>query len=418
MNISDKLRIIRNRLGFTLDYLAYKIGYTPSHLSRIENGSRTISGEMLTSIKNALDIADVPLTGDEIRSFEQELYDWRDLINAWCLDEASKFRKGLERRAEFSLNKNLLALYHLISIGFFRAVGDGDSAIEVIAKLTSMKEELPLEYRFRLLLMNGTEKIYAHNYKAALYELMEAELLNENLGIANAGLFYNIAICLTDLGYAHKACEYILKARKNEKEVGTSAIQYDITMAINYSRIGRCDEAIKLAKSCLLNEKSRPSQAPITASIYYCLGYVYMKVAAYTDAINNFNKAMEQLEKGGRDYLHALYYMAQSLYLSGKAKESKNYLELGTDLSKEGDVTNVMFNAAIHLMTLEDGNSLEYIEDEALPKILEFDRYMFAIEYCCKLKEFYRTKQKYKTSLKYADMITHYYKKILEGDLT
>ena len=415
MNISDKIRGIRNKLGLTQDYLAYKIGYTSSHIGKLENGSRTITDEMLEKIKKALDITDVPLTPDEIKAFKRELYNWRNLINAWCLDEAGALREGLKRRAELSQDQDLIALYYLMSVGFFRAIGDNSSADAVMAEIAAMSDEFAVEHKLRFLIIRGTDKAHAHNYLAALSDLLEAEKLNDELKIASAGLYHNIAICLTDLGYAHRACEYIAKVRSLGKETEMLEIHCNMMLAINYSNMNRCKEAIELLKSCLFLQKSRPSQAPVMASIYNGFGYVYMKAEDYAKALENFNKALEHLEEGSWDYLHTLYYMSQSLYMLGDTQESDDLLNQGIDLAPDNDVTGIMFNAAKHLRSLDDDTSLAYIENTAIPDIMKFGRYVWVIEYCDKLKDFYKGRQKYKIALKYSEMAQDCHKNIIEG---
>ena len=415
MNIPDKIRTIRNKLGLTQDYLAYKVGYTSSHIGKLENGSRTMTDEILEKIKKALGIADVPLTPGEIKAFEQELYNWRDLINAWCLGEAGEIREDLKRRAELSQDQDLRVLYLLICIGFFRAVGDNHSADDVMAEIEAMGDELTAEHKLRLLIVKGTDKAYAHNYKEALSDLLTAELINDELKIANAGLYHNIAICLTDLGYAHRACDYIAKVRSFGKETEMLEIHCNMMQAINYGNIERYEEAIDLLKSCMFLQKSRPSQAPVMASICNGFGYVYMKAEDYAKALENFNKALEHIEEGSWDYLHTLYYMSQSLYKSGDVDASDDLLNKGIALASENDVTSIMFNAAKHLRNLDNDLSLAYIENTAIPGIKKFGRYIWIIEYCNKLKDFYKGRRKYRVALKYSEMANDYHKNIIEG---
>lgn len=76
LNVGQAIRAIRQNKNMTVKQLSAAVGKCPEHISRIENGTRKISIDMLVDLMNALDadansILAVPM--DNLKSIDTEL---------------------------------------------------------------------------------------------------------------------------------------------------------------------------------------------------------------------------------------------------------------------------------------------------------------------------------------------------------
>ncbi|MCL2407551.1 MAG: helix-turn-helix domain-containing protein, partial [Defluviitaleaceae bacterium] len=113
MTIYEKLRRIRNKLGFAESTVALTLGCSASEFADFENGKVDIPDELIPKWKSALGISEVPITDIEVKTFEEALWSWRTIINSWLVELAGEGVETLKRRAELSCEPHLLHIYTL-----------------------------------------------------------------------------------------------------------------------------------------------------------------------------------------------------------------------------------------------------------------------------------------------------------------
>ena len=417
MKLCDKIKKIRKILNVPQKHLALEMKVSAPYISKLENGDKPISKEQLAKIKKALDIEDIPLTDEEIADFTAELQEWRNLINDNRLAEASELQPDLARRAELSCDAATQALYSLYSAGYFWATGDKAAADKTMSSLSVKIAKLPAEYQLRYLIMKGAGYVNDHNYKDALYILLEAEKMNKGFNIAPAGFFYSIAVCFAMLGYSYKAEKYIQKSRKRFADEGRKTFETPLSNleAICCTNTGRPTEALKILSDCLRFEKLRANSSRFIGGIYHNLGCAYIKLLDYDKAIKQFNLAFKHYDKNSILYATSLYFKSSALIALDQVNDGLRCIDEGLSISADNELFKLMFKALKHSCSLNCDESLHYIENIAIPGFLEAERYLRVIEYCAKLEEHYVSENKYKLALKYSKMSYFYYKKIMEG---
>ena len=419
MEISDKLKRIRERLHIPQKVLAIEMRCSAALISRIEKGNIAISNHMLVKMRESLDITDVPLTTTEIIEFEKELCGWRDIINDGRIEEAREALPRLARSAEFSLEPDLQILYALISVGYYRVVGENDSADEALTMLSSIKDKFSLQNLFRYYSLLGTEAANARDYKTALRNCQDAECLGESLNMIPPALFYHIAVCFTNLGYFYQSEDYIMKARKRAEETNQKVfgVYFDSLQALNFNEMGKQAKALDLLMSCLRREK-KMGKSSMFDTLYHNIGCIHLKLKDFDMAIDYFNQCFMYCKEGSRIYIDNLYFMINALFAANRNTDAEQLLDKGLEKSSGDELLSLMFDAVKHSRKLNDEESLSFMEDIVIPELLAKGFHLKAIEYCDILRNYFIKVKKYKHALKYSMMSQYYYKKIMEGDLT
>ncbi|MCL2407945.1 MAG: tetratricopeptide repeat protein [Defluviitaleaceae bacterium] len=235
--------------------------------------------------------------------------------------------------------------------------------------------------------------------------------------MAGLGLYYSLAQCLTVFGYANKAIELWLKTREMYKAAGdeVTLIYTNIPLAINYSRIGNYDEAMKLLNIALDSEPYRDS---ILGQIYHSYAIVYKAMHNYDKALEFCDKTLEFVEFGSSVYLNALYVKSEVSKLQGNLNIMNQCVDDGIKLSLDNIISYVYFKAIKHLENLNNKEALLYIIEEALPFMFDKKEFIAVIKYSYALSAYYEQCNDYENALIYYKQATKYEQKLMGDDLS
>jgi len=417
VKVYAKLKAIRKQKHLTQEYVAQKLGYDPTHIGKMETGKRVISPDVLLRYKDALGASDVPLTDQEVVDFESELWSWRDKINNWLVEAAEECQPDLERKAELSQERDLLILYKLISISFYRIKNDEESAKRVLKEIARNLSELSPVNKSRFLIMRGTDSMHSYRYKAAYEDLFEAYIISEKLRTTSFGVLYNLAQCYTIFGYTYKAVEFILKARVIAKDTEFILNQTNVLLAINYANMGMFEEAFKTLDTCVELEEVRHSFKPIIGQIHYAYAYVLMRMGAYDKSLEQCEEAIRQFEYGDRNYTVTLLLKAKNYFKKNNESLVIDCLDEGISLSKDDSILQIEFLAIKYIINIHEQDSLDFFANTALPIMLSDMRYSMIVEYYEIAAKFHKQQENYKIAFEYMELASKYMKKILESDL-
>jgi transcriptional regulator with XRE-family HTH domain len=100
MALKNRIRPIRERLGWTAKALAEKIGTTEQQICRLETGERKLSVEWLLSVCGALDvtadeIVDLPVKGIDKANADPVLI---DSVVGFLIEACDKFKAKADKR--------------------------------------------------------------------------------------------------------------------------------------------------------------------------------------------------------------------------------------------------------------------------------------------------------------------------------
>ncbi|MCL2189403.1 MAG: tetratricopeptide repeat protein [Defluviitaleaceae bacterium] len=246
------------------------------------------------------------------------------------------------------------------------------------------------------------------NRKEALRAFLLAEEKGDALNLNNETLYYNIGHCLSDMGFASRAVEYLLKSQDlAEKSGNTSFSVYTrYFLAENYSNVGRHEEALKILKGCLRDEKKVKSAKVTIGLIYKRIARVCFNTQDYRSALENIDLAFNYIDRHLDAYANITYVKANILIAMGSEEKAMACLNDGIALQEEGETEHIILTGRKHLMTLEEEASRQYITTIALPAFEAQCLFLLAIDFYEVLCRHYEMHNKRK--------VWPYYKRIYE----
>jgi len=349
---------------------------------------------------------------------EESLFEWRNMINSWEVDDAKKIRPALLKRVEATGEPHLMDLYSLISVGYYRLNKEPGKADKVMKSLADDIENLTYSNKLRFYALRGADAMNIRDYRAAFEDLYEAYKLDKDIKIAGFGLYCSLASCLTMFGFSNLAIEFFKKARSLCDETEVALIYVNAPLAICYSRVGMFDKAMEALDECAHIEKMKPRSTPNFGQIFYSYAYMHMKQRDYGEALEYCECAIGRADEGSREYLTSLLLKAKIHSLMGDISSMEKCVEEGIVASQRFETIHIQFNAYKHLCTLSDPDSMEYMTKVAIPTSLRERRYQMVIEYYDKLSIHFRSQGKYEETLDYMKLAREYVEKLIGGDLT
>ncbi|MCL2407176.1 MAG: tetratricopeptide repeat protein, partial [Defluviitaleaceae bacterium] len=264
--------------------------------------------------------------------------------------------------------------------------------------------------------IRGNRLVNNHNYKLAFDDLHEAYLLDEDVNISSYGLYSALAQCLTVFGFANKAIDLLLKAQKLLADSKDKAISIytNLPLALNYSRIGKYDEALDLLDECL----DQNSMASIEPSIYYNYAVVYKAMGDYDKALEHCEIAKNKIKAESSEYLSLLLFMAKIYFASNNLSMMNECLDDGMSISNVDEISEIDFTAFKIMKDKDKYKAAEYLENTAIPYMIEEKRYLSVIEYSIELSTYYEQYNEPVKALEYVKLALSCEQKLSRGNLS
>jgi len=229
----------------------------------------------------------------------------------------------------------------------------------------------------------------------------------------NISLYYNIACCLSNLGYYTNVVMFIDNAcdLNTDEQETVLDFAFDNLLAINLIRWGYLKRANKLLFKCLLKAR-KDNNDYFIGSCYHNLGHMYLNGKNWEMAVSYFDKAFGHFTKGSNVYLKNLYYKTRCLVKINDHNQCLPLIEEGRELSKDNEDFTVMFESLKHLMTPNESESLKYLETKAIPYLLKRYENITALDYSEFLHECYKKNKQKTKALEIAEIWGTIYRNI------
>jgi len=414
----DRMIAIREAQGLSVTSLSALMGYDRTYLNKIEKGLKPLNDSVVQRFKDALNMPMLPLTKEEEIDFIKSLHSWKDSIIFGETDVAKKLQPQLARCVELIQCPSLQITYDLISTIYYRSVGETERLDDVLASLSKRENSFTKEQAYRYTRQLAVRELSAWHYRDALKYFLDAEKTGDALNLNNEGFYYNIAHCLTDMGYASKAIEYLEKAQKKatEKRSNTYSVYIRDFIALNYSSMGRHHEALEILESCLRDEKQKANKAITIGSLYRSISMVHFKMSNNKNALKNIDIALSYCKIGSKEYIPCLYHKAVILIADKEVSEAMTYLSKVINMSQKGTIEHVLTTSLKHYLSITCDDSLNYIETFTLPQLHGYGKYLVLSDYYEILSGYYKNKNKSK-ALHYSSLANELIKKLSKGDL-
>ena len=413
LTLEQKVKKMRKERNITQYELADALATNQARISRIEKGYDKYTKREIEIIKKLLGIEGMPLTEFEFTSFKMRLHHWLGIIRAGRMDEAAKLREELSNVVNIEVyDEELPMLFRLFEVSYLLTERNFEAAEEKLQMLANslrtMSNECLYYYNSRM----GSLYAMRNKHENALTYFEKAfEISEHNKDIPPIDfekLYYNMAICYTSLERMSHAIVFLNKISRSKFEDDTTnhSLGVDITLAVNYYKIGMYNEAEKILNNCLVRANSTDNKF-FEGLALQNLGVMHMYKEEWEKAIKYFEKTLDIFDIGS-------YYHAWALYLKIRCevKVSKLFdlerelIDIMESPLKEYDVYSIFLKTLLHTihlnrnMTRYNMNAVEYIENIAIPHFIENSSRFEALDLYELLERHYLRTNKLKQSLK------------------
>jgi len=272
-----------------------------------------------------------------------------------------------------------------------------ESAETDLMELTENKDALEGDTRYWYFRMVASGELAAANFESVLLHLLEAEKAGDahDLNKSAISIYLNIGHCLTDMGYASKAIEYLQKLIELAIQMNQYnwVTQAQSLLALNYINLGNPQEALRHLHECLSDERKETMTDTRLMTIYRRIALAYTKTGDNDLAIEYINKANKC--SGANDYNKhndAYHFYCESIiqFAVGNKEAGMKCLDDAIKEAEPGTLYDIMYNAYKHYFTLTEKKSLTYIKEVALPRFKQHGAYLHLLECYEKLVGYYQ----------------------------
>ena len=395
---------------------AVHIIYPTEYLTQLSDlFGRVVDSHVLHLFKDAYGrpfaLERVPLSAEAVKQCKDDM---RVFISQLLLGEyslTSAIVHELMYRVNGSNDRDLQILFNAYLVIFYRATNKLDESKQAMESLENSKDKFNDEHRYWYYREQGIIWRNQIEYKSALSQLLKAEELVEHIQVRDRTLYTNIAYCLTYMEFPIDAIEYLDEAeRLAAKEfISGSRVYTQLLYATNYTNMGDAIKSLALLRGISRDAMDAITKGQHNAHFHSCLAHAYQRLGDYEKAINSIDDAIRyaQIKKSNAQYKYHTYI---KLFIMSKFEmiHACNY-ELDDALETESSsekLTGLLLNTLKHSFTLDKEESLTFVEDYAIDKLLSYGLNIQAIEYHKKLCMFYSNVRKgvdgYKKALYHA----------------
>jgi len=432
LSIGEKIRYVRELKGLSLENISNAINKNISTISRFERGELEFSAETLAQIKEILEIEKAPLFEHELKLYRGRMDVWNELSSTNRLVEAEAMREEMSVILELPFEHDLYLLYLMIEAELLGRESNFSTLEKNLIAAESLldnasNEALIIYYRHK-----GTLCSVAGDCKNGLkYSLKSLSYTDDEREQAPSTLF-NISKSYIALGKPNKAIKYLELTKMNYKgnitESGRGRIA--LMLGICYWTMHEYSEAAKAFETALTHARSLNDEYSI--GIILCnMSRLKLGVGEYEESIRLCDQALVyQQQQGHRDaYVFTLINKLYSLLAMKEYDKCRDVLKHGKTVLQEGEPDRLgpsvngddlahILEAIGHLMSLDNNDSVNYIQNIAIPHLRIGGMAKFEALILCNHLEAHFTKKRAKTKANAIAAISRdIYREIYEGEI-
>ena len=419
MHSGEKIKEIRRYLGLSQENIARELGCSVATISRIERGQTDCGADMLRAVKAAMGVENAPLADGEIAAFHERLYVWGQLMGDRRMDDARDLGQELAVILKLPYEQDLIMLYKLFEIKLRLTEGDFAAAEEMLDTLAKALDKMDGEHQFHYYAARSTLCFRMDDGEQALEFGLKSLELKEYCRGNLASLYYRIAVNYSVLNRPFCAIMYLEEARRhhNDDRLNVLGVFIDHVFADSYLKIGELARAKPLLDAALLRAESigrKLGRKKYIGMILHLLGRYHQKMGNGEQALSYFDRAFEYFWADGPDYRENNYHKVRCLIAMKRYGEAKGLLFqiLATPHSEK---YTIMYISLLHLLTLRETTSQGYLENCAIPYLIDKSEHFIALDFCEQLEEQYKKNGNGKKPLEIAATARDVYAKIIFG---
>ncbi|MDR0919487.1 MAG: helix-turn-helix domain-containing protein [Oscillospiraceae bacterium] len=413
MKLGEKLAKLRERAGLTQEQLSEKLNCDIKRIIKLENSGVTADTEFLKSVKKALGCEQALVAIDEIYEFlcllkRTQLFD--GVKYRLFDDDMRAYAERVFRVKEIPFEPEVTILYKLHIIKYFIACDLPEKAAELLLTidLTDAGDEIVYRYEFTC----GLALMYAEKYPEAIEHFSKLEERFPETASKDVSLH-------TDLFISYARCDMFIYALTHLEAIRKINKDYFESNRTCKGIVGGAflDLGFTSVAKNLLEEAIVPPDegCDVThGSILGNLGEVYLRDGDFDKAIEYHDKAFTYFPDYERAFINNnMLLKTYALFQANRADEAENLLNKGISLTDESTSVGLLFRALSHSKNLNNNDSLTYLENIIIPKLISKGKKLKTIEYCDILENFYKEQGCDEKVIKYLKLKEELYKKIL-----
>jgi len=388
LTLGEKLKQVRTAQGLSQDQVARAVKKYKSDISRFESGQIEPNSNVLEAMRKFLNISDAPLLPQELELYKDRLVIWKELLDAYRDKEAIAMQPEMASILALPYEHDLILRYMMQECRLLFREGN----ISIMSANMEAAEALLDNASNNALHMYHCNKGVLDNingkYRSALNHYLTAVNLLDG-DKPSAVIFVNIAMLYTQLGKLHCAIRHAEYAKRelHVDRANVEGVRLDLLLAELYSHVYEFDKAEKMFNSAIPHARSVDSSLMLSLALSG-IGNVNRLRKNYSEALGQLNQAIEIIEGliATSDEMHRTAYSftycilgmiftkVSCLIRMGKSdknkKECQEVIDMGRLYVQGHEFYTIILNAISHLTTLDNPESTHYIEDVAIPSIL------------------------------------------------
>jgi len=437
--LGEKIKHIRQAKGVSQESMAQALNYSKATVSRFESGQMEINDKTLRDIKVFLGVEDAPLFEHELKLYNSRIWVWNDLLETKRIAHAKAMISEMAVIINLPFEHDLYTLYH-VTEAWLRCKEFDIPNEAPAARLSDYVEEklkpvenlldyvsdeaLALYYRVKSYIC-----LYTKEFKNSIPHSHKAIVHAEKCNKTDLSSLFNLGQAYYALGRPYNAIIYFERIKTGfQGNISHPAWPILIQMLVLcYIPVGEysiaknlCELAFIQAKS--INDKYR------TGIILNNFGSVNYRKGNYEEGINYCDQALQINSPDKSFYVHTLRTKALCLLEMKKFDTCREVLEQAKGILEQANpdewrgFQDMSYDAHIieaisHLLSRDNSDSINYIQDVAIPHLRAGGMAKFdAIDLCIHLESHYNKKRAKTKANAIAAIRAEIYREVFLGD--
>jgi len=428
-HLGEKLKQIREAKGFSQESMAHALKCSRVTISHIENGKVEVNDETLLVAKKFLEIENAPLFEHELNVFESRLLTTNELIDEGRLPEAGDMLKNLSVILCLPYEKNYIFFYKMTEVRLFTRRGELSRAEELVIASEELLDNASLEAKHLYHRNMGVcifNRLHHKDCKTALKHFQKALEMGCGKLVFDPMLYVQIGATLMEYGKPIRAIIYYEQAimAYGGRRSNVSTLAYsNLCLVECLFFIGELQRAKKLINEVLeltVNTEHKLHYALALTK----MAYIHQQMGDPKEGLKIIEQAIVQANDDISTFNGKIYYgmklniKAICLLDMKKYKESSAVAEEGKRLVQGNERKEMIFEAINKLTNLRDSESIDYIENIAIPRLCatNYTGSLYeALNLCERLKIHYKKRRAEKKAAIMGDMAGEIFRKIIVG---